>query len=173
MSPTESANIDICQMAAASAASDSTEPTSPTPVRQNGFLRTPNYPGVYPNNMNCTYTLEAPYDGQQIRVFTVDAALETNGTGCADWVQYFDGFKGGTMCSSRSRTTLETTQHRSFHIHFVSNAEHRRKGLWLYYECTFKRSLYVPLFSGNYRNHKRIVCERTLITTIVAGAPAP
>jgi len=65
----------------------------------NGYLQSIGYPGDYPNNVNCTYTLTAE-EGMEIRVIIEDFDLE-NDTACDyDSLELSDasGYSTGKMC---------------------------------------------------------------------------
>jgi CUB domain len=103
--------------------------------RQRGFIRTPGFPSKsYPNGVDCEVTVEAPHAFQKVLLDAVDIQLETNGTGCADWLEMFDGLQSTTLCGRRARRRLGVSSHRTYRIRFRSNERVQQKGFLIYFE---------------------------------------
>ena len=103
---------------------------------QRGYLRSPFYPEPYPDTADCVVNLTAAGRGQRVRLYVVDLQLGTAGTGCAGWINVFDGLKSITLCGSRARRLLATSARQQLQVRFHSNRQRRLKGFWLYYEGT-------------------------------------
>ena len=103
---------------------------------QRGYLRSPFYPQPYPDTADCVVNLTAAGRGQRVRLYVVDLQLGTAGTGCAGWLNVFDGLKSITLCGSRARRLLATSARQQLQVRFHSNRQRRLKGFWLYYEGT-------------------------------------
>jgi len=75
--------------------------------------------------------------GRRVRVYVVDLDLATDadGSGCASYLNVFDGLRSVTLCGSRSRRLLATSARQRLQVRFHGNRQQRPlKGFWLYYE---------------------------------------
>jgi len=108
------------------------------PVR--GYLHSPSYSHPYRDSADCAINVTAPHRRQRVRLYVVDLQLATDGAGCADWLQIFDGLKSVTLCGRRSRRLLATSARQQLQVRFHGNRQHRSRGLWLYYEGTVRQN---------------------------------
>ncbi|KAK2162770.1 hypothetical protein LSH36_92g06017 [Paralvinella palmiformis] len=126
---------------------------------QSGYIMTPRYPTNYPDNRNCTLTINLPDKRQKLALYAIDLMLEANSgnAGCDDLLYMYDGFRSYTTCGPDARKQLMVTMGNRLQLTFESNSQNRQKGFWLYYEA-------FP-----YLNKSNIINNNTTETAAASG----
>ena len=106
---------------------------------QFGYIKTPHYPANYPDNVDCNVTVRTPHAEQRVELHIIDLTLEQEHTGCADWLEIFDGHRSKTMCGTRSRQVAFTSITNVVTVKFRSSSTEQRKGFWLMYKGRRRR----------------------------------
>ncbi|KAI0208229.1 hypothetical protein LSAT2_007101 [Lamellibrachia satsuma] len=91
-----------------------------------GFLLSPTYPGMYPDNLFCFYKLKGT-PGQRIRVTFHDIDMYSGGSHCPfDYIKVYDGYTNqaeviGVYCGRLTDITIYSTGE-ALHLEFVTKS---------------------------------------------------
>lgn len=108
---------------------------TPLITKQQGYIKTPNYPDQYGVNLHCITNIRVePY--QTVKLHVIDMDLESNGSyGCTDWMYAKDGRRSVTLCGRRWNEPLVMSSNELL-IQLNTNSIVNHKGFWLYFEAT-------------------------------------
>ncbi|XP_059488336.1 cubilin-like isoform X2 [Neocloeon triangulifer] len=130
-----------------------------------GVIESPNFPGDYPHNSNCTWVISAP-PGNQVNVSFSHFALEKIGADCSvDYVQLRSGTANdnnqteviGKYCSSEDQPGVITSRFNTLYVDFVTDFSVALSGFrleWVVHGCGGRfEAPYGTLQSPNYPNN--------------------
>ncbi|XP_055954613.1 dorsal-ventral patterning tolloid-like protein 1 isoform X2 [Patella vulgata] len=93
-------------------------------ARSKGYIISPTYPGMYPDNMYCYYKFQGK-PGQRIKLIFTDFSLFHGDEYCPfDYLKIYDGYTNdspviGTFCGKYNHTVLYSTSE-ALHLEFVT-----------------------------------------------------
>ncbi|KAL8575289.1 hypothetical protein ACOMHN_001834 [Nucella lapillus] len=93
--------------------------------RLSGYIVSPTYPGMYPDNLSCFYILEGK-PGQRIRIRFEEFVLFHGGEYCPfDYVKIYDGYTSddpviGTFCGRYTPSTVLYSSSEALFLQFVT-----------------------------------------------------
>ncbi|CAK8681154.1 cubilin-like [Clavelina lepadiformis] len=89
-----------------------------------GLLKSPNFPSLYPNRINCRWTISTSVGQVLIIKFT---NFDFYSSGCYDYIMIYNGGKQSKHCSNNSPGTIRS-QGNNVVIHMVTDGSSQRSG---------------------------------------------
>ncbi|XP_013414319.1 signal peptide, CUB and EGF-like domain-containing protein 1 isoform X2 [Lingula anatina] len=146
-----------------------------------GYIQTPNYPGNYPNNVECTWTI-VPEQGRRILVVVPELFLSGQDH-CGDKLVMRKSESPYSLvtfetCESMERPVAFTARSRKLWIHFKSDNRNTQKGFWIPY-VTYDE--YQDLIEDIVRDgrlysshqHREVLKDRKLLSALLEVIATP